>query len=165
MKRSLLAVAFALVTLVPQVNAQTTATVSTTLSFTMQQRLFLDVSNNALVFPDPTLANLDAGYTQTVSHDVQHKGNVPHTITVAPDQASWNAPVSYPGTKSADDLEWSNNGGTSWNTVSAAANVGTGVRGGFGLNPDIPVSWRTAINYTEPDGSYNLTVTYTSTAN
>jgi hypothetical protein len=49
--------------------------------------------------------------------------------------------------------------------VSAAVNVGSGVRGGFGLNPDIPVSWRTAIDYDEPAGGYNLTVTYTSTAN
>lgn len=165
MKRSLLAVAFALVVSVPQVNAQTTATVSTTLSFTMQQRLFIDVTNNALVFPDPTLADLDAGYTQTVSHSVEHKGNVDHTITVDPDAANWLVPLSYSGNKPADDLEWSNDAGTSWNVVSAAVNVGTGVRGGFGLNPDIPVSWRAAIDYTEPDGGYQLTVTYTSTAN
>lgn len=161
MKRSFLVAAFVLVVSVPQVNAQ--ATVTTTLSFTMQQRLFLDVDNDNLVFADPTIADLDAGYTQTVSHNVEHKGNVAHTITVAPDQASWNSPITT--VKPATDLEWSNNGGTSWNVVSAGVDVGTGVPGGFGLNPDIGVNWRSAIRYSEPDGAYSLTVTYTSTAN
>jgi hypothetical protein len=131
----------------------------------MQQRLFLDVDNDNLVFADPTVADLDAGFTQTVSHNVQHRGNVNDVITVAPDAATWNTPLIYVGTKPADDLEWSNDSGSSWNVVSAAVNVGSGVRGGFGLNPDIPVSWRTAIDYDEPAGGYNLTVTYTSTAN
>lgn len=165
MKRSLLVAAFALTFMVADLAAQTTATVNTTLSFTMQERLFLDVDDNNLVFPDPTTTDLDAGYTQTVSHNVEHRGNVDHTITVAPASAIWNAPLTYVGVKPADDLEWSNDGGTSWNVVSAATNVGTGVRGGVGLNPDIPVDWRAAVSYAEVAGGYNLTVTYTSTAN
>lgn len=165
MKNHFLATAFAALALVavPQADAQTS--VNTTLSFTMQQRLFLDVDDANLIFADPTTADLDAGYTQTVAHNVEHRGNVNHLITVAPSTATWNAPVSYPGTKPADDLEWSNDSGTSWNVVSAAVNVGSGVRGGFGLNPDIPVTWRAAIDYTEPAGGYNIIVTYTSTAN
>jgi hypothetical protein len=165
MKKHVLATAFAALALVavPQAEAQTS--VNTTLSFTMQQRLFLDVDDAALVFPDPTTADLDAGLTQTVSHNVEHRGNVNHVITVAPSAATWNAPVAYPGTKPADDLQWSNDAGSSWNVVSAAVNVGTGVRGGTGLNPDIPVNWRAAVDYGEPAGAYSIVVTYTSTAN
>ncbi|MDH3298281.1 MAG: hypothetical protein OEM23_03080 [Gemmatimonadota bacterium] len=165
MKTPLLVTAIAALALVvvPDANAQTN--VNTTLSFTMQQRLFLDVDDAALVFPDPTTADLDAGLTQTVAHNVEHRGNVDHVITVAPSTATWNVPVSYPGTKPADDLEWSTNAGTTWNVVSAAVNVGTGVRGGAGLNPDIPVTWRAAVGYDEPAGAYNIVVTYTSTAN
>lgn len=165
MKKHFLATAFAALALVavPQAEAQTS--VNTTLSFTMQQRLFLDVDDANLIFADPTTADLDAGYTQTVAHNVEHRGNVAHLITVAPSTPTWNAPISYPGTKPADDLEWSTDAGTSWNVVSAAVNVGAGVPGGFGLNPDIPVTWRAAIDYTEPAGGYNIIVTYTSTAN
>ncbi len=163
--RFVLALAAAVLVAAPQASAQTTATVNTTLSFTMQERLFLDVDDANLIFADPTTADLDAGYTQTVSHNVEHRGNVDHTITVAPSAATWNVPLTYVGAKPADDLEWSNDGGTSWNVVSAAVNVGSGVRGGFGLNPDIPVTWRAGVDYSEPAGGYNLVVTYTSTAN
>lgn len=166
MKRSMLLAVFALTFgVVAEATAQATASANTTLSFTMQQRLFLDVSDDDLTFPDPTTSDLDAGYTQTVSHNVQHKGNVNHVITVAPSDPSWTTPFTYVGSKAADDLEWSTDGGTSWNTVSAAVDVGTGQRGGFGVNPDVPVSWRAAIDYAEPTGAYSLTVTYTSTAN
>lgn len=149
----------------PQANAQTTATVNTTLSFTMQERLFLDVDDANLVFTDPTTADLDAGYTQAVSHNVEHRGNVAHTITVAPTAATWNVPFTYSGTKPADDLEWSNDGGSAWNVVSAGLNVGTGVRGGAGLNPNIPITWRAVVGLDEPAGGYDIVVTYTSTAN
>jgi len=165
MKNHFLAAAFAALALVavPQAEAQTN--VNTTLSFTMQQRLFLDVDDANLVFPDPTTTDIDAGFTQTVSHNVEHRGNVDHLITVAPSNPNWNVPLTYVGSKPADDLEWSTDGGSSWNVVSAAVNVGSGVRGGFGLNPDIPVTWRAAVDYSEPAGGYSIVVTYTSTAN
>lgn len=165
MKDHFLAAAFAALALVavPQAEAQTN--VNTTLSFTMQQRLFLDVDDANLVFPDPTTTDIDAGFTQTVSHNVEHRGNVDHLITVAPSNPNWNVPLTYVGSKPADDLEWSTDGGSSWNVVSAAVNVGSGVRGGFGLNPDIPVTWRAAVDYSEPSGGYSIVVTYTSTAN
>ncbi|MFQ5529009.1 MAG: hypothetical protein ACE5FP_01540 [Gemmatimonadota bacterium] len=129
MKRPFLVAAMAVLALVavPQAGAQTT--VNTTLSFTMQQRLFLDVDDASLIFADPTTSDLDAGFTQTVSHNVEHRGNVDHIITVAPSAATWNVPLTYVGSKPADDLEWSNDGGTTWNVVSAPVNVGTGVRG------------------------------------
>ncbi len=44
-------------------------------------------------------------------------------------------------------------------------NVGTGVKGGFGLNDNIPVWWRSAVTYDELAGDYSIVVTYTSTAN
>lgn len=163
MKRTILALSLALTFVASEADAQ--ATVNTTLSFTMQQRLYLDVDDDNLVFPDPTVSDLDAGYSQTVSHNVEHRGNVDHVITVAPAAASWNAPVTYVGSKPADDLEWSNDAGTTWIVVSGATNVGTGVQGDASLNPDIPVSWRAAIDYDEPAGGYDLTVTYTSTTN
>lgn len=165
MRSTLFLAAIALAAGAADLAAQTTATVNTTLSYTMQERLFIDVDDDNLMLPDPSTSDLDAGFTQSVAHDVEHRGNVDHTITVAPAAATWNAPLSYTGTKPAGDLEWSSDGGTSWNPVDAAATVGTGVRGGFGLNPDIPVSWRAAVGYDEPAGGYNLTVTYTSTAN
>ena len=162
MRRAFFAFAALAAVGVAEANAQ--VTVNTTLSFTMQERLFIDVTSGNLVFPDPTFADLDAGYTQTVSHDVLHRGNVDHTITVAP-AGAWLQPVTYPGVKPVDDLEWSNDGGTNWNVVSAAVDVGSGVQGGFGLNPPITVDWQTAIGSDEPLGGYSITVTYTSTAN
>lgn len=168
MRRSIFAFALLAAFGAAEAQAQTTATVGTTLSFTMQERLFIDVTDDNLVFTAPTTADLDAGYTQTVSHSVEHRGNMEHTITVAPDAPTWQVPlVGYPGTKPASDLEWSNDSGSSWNAVDNGATVGTGVRGGFGAagNEDIAVDWRAAISYAEPAGPYQLTVTYTSTAN
>jgi hypothetical protein len=164
-KNYFLLAGFVVLTLLAAAKADAQTTVNTTLSFTMQQRLFLDVDDSNLVFADPTTTDLDAGFTQTVAHNVEHRGNVDHVITVAPAAATWNVPFTYVGTKPADDLEWSNDGGTIWNVVSAAVNVGSGIRGGAGLNPDIPVTWRAAVSYDEVPGGYNIVATYTSTAN
>lgn len=163
MRRSLLAFALLVAFGAAEANAQ--ATVGTTIRFSHAERLYINVDNNDLTLPTPTIADLDAGFSQSVSHNVEHRGNVDHTITVANDQANWNAPLTYVGSKPANELEWSNDGGTSWNAVTAAVDVGSGVQGGFGLNPDIPVSWRAVVAYDEPDGDYSLPVTYTSTAN
>ncbi len=151
----------ALATSAADASAQVTR--NTTISLQVPQLLFLDVTNDNLTLPTPNFAQFDAGYTQTVGHAVRHRGNVDHTITVAPASATWSGPAGT--SKDASDLEWSSNGGGDWNQVTASSNVGTGVKGGFGLNPDIPVSWRSAIAYDELVGGYQIVVTYTSTPN
>ena len=82
-KHYFLLAGFVILTLLAVTRADAQTTVNTTLSFTMQERLFLDVDDSNLVFSDPTTADLDAGYTQTVTHNVEHRGNVDHVITVA----------------------------------------------------------------------------------
>lgn len=138
---------------------------NTTINLQIPELLFIDVTNDNLTLPTPDFAQFDAGYTQTTGHAVRHRGNVAHTITVAPAPGTtiWNGPAG--SSKAASDLEWSTDAGGNWNQVTASVDVGAGVKGGFGLNPDIPVTWRSAITYDEPVGSYQIVVTYTSTPN
>jgi hypothetical protein len=144
--------------------AQSPATVNTTINLQIPELLFIDVTSSALSLPTPDFAELDVNYTGTASHAVRHRGNVAHTITVAPATGVtiWNGPAG--SSKAAGDLEWSTASGA-WNAVTDAVNVGTGVKGGFGLNADIPVSWRSYVDYDEPSGNYSIVVTYTATAN
>jgi len=146
-------------------DARAQVTRNTTINLQIPELLFIDVTNDNLTLPTPDFAQFDAGYTQTTGHAVRHRGNVAHTIAVAPATGTtiWDGPAG--SSKAASDLEWSNDGGGNWSQVTASTNVGTGVQGGFGLNPDIPVSWRSAIAYDEPVGSYQIVVTYTSTPN
>lgn len=159
------AAALALIVAAPQ-TAQAQATVSTAFSLTINNKLFIDVDLNSLTIPEPDIAEFDAGATQAVSHDVLHKGNVAHTITVAPTGAAttWTGPLG--ANKPISDLEWKVGAGT-WQAVDNGATVGTGVKGGFGVpgNEDIAVSWRALIDYDDLDGVYSTDVTYTSTAN
>lgn len=147
-----------------KVEAQLTKTVNTTINLQIPELLFIDVTNDNLVLPTPDFAQLDAGFTGPASHQVRHRGNVAHTITVAPAAGvtSWTGPVGT--TKPVEDLQWSLDA-SAWNLVSASTNVGTGVKGGFGLNPNIPVWWRSAVDYDELAGDYSIVVTYTSASN
>jgi hypothetical protein len=144
--------------------AEAQVSVNTTINLQIPELLFIDVTSDNLVIPTPDFAQLEAGATAPTSHAVRHRGNVAHTITVAPATGvtSWTGPTGT--TKDVDDLEWSLDA-SAWNVVSAATNVGTGVKGGFGLNPNIPVWWRSAVTYDELAGDYSIVVTYTSTAN
>ena len=146
------------------VEAQLTKTVNTTINLQIPELLFIDVTNDNLVLPTPDFAQLDAGFTGPASHQVRHRGNVAHTITVAPAAGvtSWTGPDGT--TKPVEDLQWSLDA-SAWNLVSASTNVGTGVKGGFGLNPNIPVWWRSAVDYDELAGDYSIVVTYTSAPN
>jgi hypothetical protein len=139
-------------------------TVNTTINLQIPELLFIDVTNDNLVLPTPDFAQLDAGFTGPASHQVRHRGNVAHTITVAPATGvtSWTGPEGT--TKPVEDLQWSLDA-SAWNLVSASTNVGTGVKGGFGLNPNIPVWWRSAVDYDELAGDYSIVVTYTSAPN
>ena len=137
---------------------------NTTINLQIPELLFIDVTNDNLTLPAPTLADFDAAASGVASHEVRHRGNVNHVITVAPASGvtQWTGPTG--STKSADDLQWSIDG-SSWNIVTGAADVGTGIKGGFGLNPNIPVDWRSVLAYDEPVGPYSIVVTYTTTAN
>jgi hypothetical protein len=138
--------------------------VNTTINLQIPELLFIDVTSSALSLPTPDFAELDNNYTGTASHAVRHRGNVDHTITVAPATGVtiWNGPAG--SNKAAEDLEWSTGSGT-WNAVTSAETVGEGFKGGFGANDDIPVSWRSYVDYNEPSGNYSIVVTYTATAN
>jgi len=144
--------------------AEAQATRNTTINLQIPQLLFIDVTNDNLSLPTPDFAEFDANFTNAVGHSVRHRGNVAHTITVAPATGVtiWNGPTG--SNKPATDLQWSLNS-SDWNIVTAAVNVGLGVKGGFGLNADIPVAWRSALSYDEPIGSYSIVVTYTATPN
>lgn len=144
--------------------AEAQATRNTTINLQIPELLFIDVTNDNLTIPTPDFAEFDAAFTTAIGHSVRHRGNVDHTITVAPSTGVtiWNGPAG--SSKPATDLQWSINS-TDWNIVTAAVDVGTGVKGGFGLNPDIPVEWRSALAYDEPIGSYSIVVTYTATPN
>ena len=137
---------------------------NTTINLQIPELLFIDVTSDVLTIPSPTLADYDAAFTGSTTHGVIHRGNVDHVITVAPATGvtTWDGPAT--SSKDPADLQWSTDG-SSWNAVTASADVGTGVKGGFGLNPNIPVSWRSVIAYDEPVGDYSIVVTYTSTAN
>ena len=138
--------------------------VNTTINLQVPELLFIDVTDNNLTIPTPDFAQLEAGFTAPVNHAVRHRGNVDHTITVEPalGVSTWTGPTGT--TKPADDLQWSTDA-SNWNVVTASTNVGTGVKGGFGLNPNIPVWWRSVVDYDEVVGDYSIIVTYTSTAN
>jgi hypothetical protein len=138
--------------------------VNTTINLQVPELLFIDVTNDNLVLPTPDFAQLDAGFTGPASHQVRHRGNVAHTITVAPATGvtGWSGPAGT--TKPLEDLQWSLDA-SSWNLVTASTDVGTGNKGGFGLNPNIPVWWRSAVDYEDEVGDYSIVVTYTSTAN
>jgi len=144
--------------------AEAQATRNTTINLQIPELLFIDVTQDNLTLPTPDFAEFDAGFTSTIGHSVRHRGNVDHTITVAPATGVtiWNGPAA--STKPATDLQWSLNS-SDWNIVTAAVDVGLGVKGGFGVNPDIPVAWRSAVGYSEPIGSYSIVVTYTATPN
>ena len=137
---------------------------NTTINLQIPELLFIDVTNDNLTIPPPTLADFDAGFSGLISHAVRHRGNVNHVITVAPATGvtQWTGPTG--STKSADDLLWSLDG-AGWNIVTGAADVGIGVKGGFGLNPDLLVDWRSVLAYDEPVGPDSIVVTYTTTAN
>lgn len=139
-------------------------TVNTTINLTVPELLFIDVTNNLLVLPEPDFAQLEAGFTGPASHQVRHRGNVAHTITVAPADGvvAWDGPEGT--TKPVEDLQWSLDA-SSWNLVTDATDVGTGAKGGFGQNPNIPVWWRSAVDYDDEVGSYSIVVTYTSAPN
>ena len=144
--------------------AEAQVSVNTTINLTVPELLFIDVTNDNLVLPTPDFAQLDAGFTGPASHQVRHRGNVAHTITVGPATGvtAWTGPAGT--AKDVDDLQWSLNA-SDWNVVSASTDVGTGVKGGFGLNPNIPVWWRSAVDYDELAGDYSIVVTYTSAPN
>ncbi len=142
--------------------AEAQATKNTTINLQIPELLFIDVTNDNLTIPTPDFAELEAGFTAPTSHQVRHRGNVDHTITVAP--ATGVTGWTGPATKNIDDLQWSLNA-ADWNIVTATTDVGTGQKGGFGLNPNIPVWWRSVIDYDELAGAYSIVVTYTSTAN
>ena len=142
--------------------AEAQVTRNTTINLQIPELLFIDVTNDNLTLPAPTLADFDAGFSRSTAHAVRHRGNLDHVITVAPAASvtEWSGPAA----KDVDDLQWSLDG-SAWNIVTATVDVGTGVKGGFGLNPDIPVNWRSILAYDEPTGDYSIVVTYTSTAN
>lgn len=144
--------------------AEAQVSVNTTINLQIPELLFIDVTNDNLVLPTPDFAQLDAGFTGPASHQVRHRGNVAHTITVGPATGvtAWTGPDGT--AKDVDDLQWSLDA-SGWNLVTASTNVGTGVKGGFGLNPNIPVWWRSAVDYNELAGNYSIVVTYTSTSN
>ena len=138
-----------------------TATVNATINLKIPTLLFIDVTNDNLVLPEPDFAQLEAGFTGPASHQVRHRGNVAHTITVAPQSGvtEWSGPTAKP----AEDLQWSLDA-SSWNLVTASTKVGTGAKGGFLQNPNIPVWWRSAVDYNDEAGDYSIVVTYTSTS-
>ncbi len=74
----------------------TKATVNTTINLQIPELLFIDVTNDNLVLPTPDFAQLDAGFTGPASHQVRHRGNVAHTITVGPATGvtAWTGPAA-----------------------------------------------------------------------
>jgi hypothetical protein len=119
--------------------AQTTATGNTMINLQIPELLFIDVTTDNLVIPTPDFSELEAGFTNPTSHQVRHRGKVDHVITVAPATGVTESTGPTTSARDADDLQWSPDD-SSWNIVSAKVDVGTGVKGGFGLNDDIPVN-------------------------
>ena len=116
------AAAVMLLVAAPQAQAQT---VTTAFNMTISNKLFIDVDQAILTIPEPDIAEFDAGATQATSHAVLHKGNVAHTITVAPTSGTtWDGPSG--ANKPISDLEWKVGAGT-WQAVDNGATVGTGV--------------------------------------
>jgi hypothetical protein len=91
-------------------------------------------------------------------HAISVRTNVNWALTIA-GAASWTAPWAKP----VADLEWTSNGGTAWNTMSATAtSIGTGsatVTGG------VTIGYRTT--WTLPNdvpGAYSMPITFTLSA-
>lgn len=140
-----------------------------TASVTVPQVLSIAVTNKSIAFPNATSTDFDNGYVNTTtSSSIDTKGNVVHDVTVQADAATF----TYTGTqtdpsKPASDLEWSNDGGSSWTALDdvSAVDVATGLARGENVGA-ASISYRIALALaTDVPGDYSLGFTYTIVAN
>lgn len=135
-----------------------------TASIDIPQVLYVEVTNTSVTFPQPTASDFNTGHVSAdVSSDITHRGNVAHDVTISADASNF---TGGSGSKPASDLEWSADGGSSWNSLSTtAANVVTGASAGQ-HNSAETVDYRMLLDYsTDAPDSYTLDLTYSVVAN
>lgn len=152
------------VALVTPVSAQ--SSVNGTSTITIQQVLYLAVSNTAVAFPVPTAANFNTGNVaaSSAASVVSHAGNVTHSVKITAGAANMTA-TDVANVKPASDLEWSMDSGTNWTGVSTTAqSVRTSIAKGQ-HNSAATVQYRMQLDYsTDAPDTYTLPFTYTVVA-
>lgn len=151
------------------VAAQTTA--NGTATITIGQVLYINVTNTAVTFPNPTGADYaatPAAVTATSGQSViDHAGNITHDVEIASSADFFDAiNVANDGMKPSTHLEWSSDGGTSWTGVSTApVDVVTAAAAGL-YTGAATIDYRMLLDHTTdaPD-TYTLDFTYTVVAN
>lgn len=143
-------------------NANASVTVPTVLAIT--------VDNLNIAFGSASGADFTAGYINAATTStVDTRGNVVHDVTIQADAANF----TYTGsetpapTKAASDLEWTNDGGTSYTAIDnvSAADVATALARGVHAGA-VTVGYRIALDLAaDAPGDYALNFTYTVVAN
>lgn len=136
-------------------------------SITIPQLLSIDVSNTAVTFAQPALADWNAGYigNSSAASVVDTRGNVTHRVTISADAAT----MGYAGDeddplKPAGDLQWSNSGGSFAGLTTGGANVVSGLSRGSNTAA-AEVSYRMLLSdAADVPGTYSLAFTFTVVA-
>lgn len=138
---------------------------SATATITVPEVLFVDIDVNSVDFPDATAADFEAGsITFGTSTTLEHKGNVAHDVEITSSTGFFQN-SGGDTSKPASDLEWSLNGGSSWNNGlgTTPAAVVTGAVAGQHTES---VDYRLLLDYaTDAPDTYDLEFTYTVVAN
>lgn len=161
--RKLLALALVVGTLGAAGPAAAQTSESATASVSINQVLYLDVTNTNVTFSEPTASDFNSGeILSSVQSDITHRANIVHDVEVAADASNFSGGS---GSKPASDLHWSLDGST-WTPLSTtAADLVTGVAPGAYDNAET-VSYKLLLDYsTDEPGSYSLGFTYTIVAN
>ena len=143
-------------------SAQTSQTGTATI--TIPTLLQIDVTNLTVSFPSPTFADFTAGTIAPSSGAsvIDTRGNVVHDVTIQASAATFTGPYA----KSASDLQWSTDGGSSWTGLSTTAtDVATAVARGAHAGV-ATVDYQLALDEAaDLPGSYSLDFTYTVVVN
>jgi hypothetical protein len=138
-----------------------------TATITIVETLYVSVTNTTVTFNTPTSAQFLAGNIGASSGAsvLDHGGNVTHTVQLQSSSANMVATIDpVNNIKPASDLQWSSNGGTSWNSLSTtAANLRTSIAKG-NYPAAATVTYRMLLNFANAPDTYTLNFTYTVVA-
>ncbi|MDT8436703.1 MAG: hypothetical protein RRA92_08100 [Gemmatimonadota bacterium] len=143
--------------------AQTTAPATATLN--IGQVLFIDLTNDAITFPNPGAAEFQAGLVDANEQStVSFGGNITHDVTIQADAASFTPGGGATFAKPASDLLYDVNGSGTFTAISTTeADIVTAAPPGTDART---VDYRVALDETADEpGTYTLGFTYTIVPN
>jgi hypothetical protein len=146
---------------------------SFSIAMTVQKTVMLDVDPSALTLPNLDVSSIDyaAGFKTAGSlaltgrtNDNSSPGGMAVTIAAAAANFTYTGNASPAPNKTVGTLQWSTNGGTTWNNTSqTGATVLSTTAPTAGANQT--VTFRTGLGWTtDPPGTYTLTLNFTITA-